>query len=343
MMVQHTSASATSSADDPSIQDQDCAIGLPPPPCLLSILCKPATFFDAPIRLLDDVEKHHLCNENESSPPRPPPFKIIIASEVALSAIAGFNIARGAMACGAVPTYFQKYGYAWLKGLLCGQSAKLQSKRTTAQSSQTSQQKPIRRIIALDATSNAANLGSILRTAAAFAIDAIILSDDSCDVWYRQSVRVSMGHAINVPTMRVADWERGRVAIEGDLGRVDEEEAKHDNEGSRENNGGLARVIRWLRTQMGVECLAAVVDDGNEKLKKLPPLVTLETNDAFSDRNRSWCCVLGNEGTGIRDGVVLECDKRIKIGMAQGVDSLSLPIAAGIIVHGLCSKTARYE
>jgi tRNA G18 (ribose-2'-O)-methylase SpoU len=45
--------------------------------------------------------------------------------------------------------------------------------------------------------------------------------------------------------------------------------------------------------------------------------------------------VLGNEGHGIRDIVIQECDKRVKIGMASGVDSLSLPIAAGILLHGL--------
>ncbi|KAL3826337.1 hypothetical protein ACHAXA_003661 [Cyclostephanos tholiformis] len=187
----------------------------------------------------------------------------------------------------------------------------------------TNKQKPICRLLALDAVSNAANMGSIIRTAAAFSIDAIILSDDSCDAWYRQSVRTSMGHVISVPIIRVSDWA---------YGRKNDEEDNHD-----EKLNGLAIFLRWLRGTMDVECLAAVVDDGSDK-KHWQPFVLLEDQ---VETSRSWCCVLGNEGNGIRDVVIQECDKRIKIGMATGVDSLSLPIAAGILMHGLSAQTKK--
>ena len=140
-----------------------------------------------------------------------PPFKIVIADEEALSEIAGFRIARGAMACGAIPDYMQRNGYSWLKRILSTGTAKF-----PAMAIPTNKPKPVRRLLALDAVSNAANMGSIIRTAAAFSIDAIILSDDSCDPWYRQSVRTSMGHVITVPIIRVSDWENGRRDDEED-------------------------------------------------------------------------------------------------------------------------------
>ena len=263
-----------------------------PPVHLRSILCKPSTFFEAPVSLIDDVEKRISNNQ--------PPFKVIIGCDDALSEIAGFNVARGALACGVVPNYFQHNGYEWLQNTI--------------------RQKSTLRLLALDAVSDTANLGSIIRTAAALSIDAVILSDDSCDVFYRQSVRVSMGHVINVPTLRVSDWRRGFSDVDDKMQR---------------ESGGLAEFISWLRLQMKVRCLAAVVDDENgTKQNSKPPLISLESLTQGTTK-QSWCCVLGNEGNGIRDDVITECNQRIKISMASGIDSLSLPVAAAILMHGL--------
>jgi tRNA G18 (ribose-2'-O)-methylase SpoU len=270
---------------------------IPPSVRLFSILTKPATFFDPPTHLLQDIEERSLLGVNGSSDTLPP-FKIVIADEKAMTEIAGFPIARGAMACGVIPNYIQTNAYSWLKGIL--------SNSTTSQP---------RRLLALDAVSNAANMGSIIRTAAAFSIDAIILSDDSCDAFYRQSVRTSMGHVISLPILRVSDWEKRR-----------NEDDVDDND---DECTGLAKILRWLRKTMNVECLAAVVDDDS---------VLLEDQ---TETSRSWCCVLGNEGNGIRDTVIQECDVRVKIGMASGVDSLSLPIAAGILLHSLSSRSKK--
>jgi tRNA G18 (ribose-2'-O)-methylase SpoU len=49
----------------------------------------------------------------------------------------------------------------------------------------------------------------------------------------------------------------------------------------------------------------------------------------------AWCCVMGNEARGISDDVVKNCTHKIRIDMAEGVDSLSVPIACGILLHSL--------
>lgn len=49
------------------------------------------------------------------------------------------------------------------------------------------------------------NLGSIIRTAAGFGAAAIILGEHSCDPFYRQSVRVSMGAVFSIPIIQSAN------------------------------------------------------------------------------------------------------------------------------------------
>ena len=44
---------------------------------------------------------------------------------------------------------------------------------------------------------------------------------------------------------------------------------------------------------------------------------------------------MGNESTGISNGVVEACSHKIRIDMELNVDSLSVPIATGILLHGL--------
>ena len=290
-----TIISAAYISHDKGSTEATASTSSPPPVRLVSILSKPATFFDAPTQLLKDIEKRNFTNpvsQEEKNIDNDkvqviPPFKIIIANEEALSEIAGFPIARGALACGIVPSYMQNHAYEWLKNLLSSETSSYTATQSTTQQ-QVQQNKPItrrRKLLALDRIANAANMGSILRTAAAFSIDAIILSDDSCDAWYRQSVRVSLGHVVTVPIIRVSDWKRG---YEKDLvnNNKNNETSSSNNDA---NNGGLGRVLDWLRDEMNVESLAAVVDDESDK--GFPPLVTLESYQLCNDH--SWICVLG--------------------------------------------------
>jgi tRNA G18 (ribose-2'-O)-methylase SpoU len=61
--------------------------------------------------------------------------------------------------------------------------------------------------------SNNENLGSLIRIAAAFGADAMILGERSCDPLYRLSIRVSMGTVFSLPIVRSND-------IVADMGRL---------------------------------------------------------------------------------------------------------------------------
>ncbi|MDR2377998.1 MAG: RNA methyltransferase, partial [Bifidobacteriaceae bacterium] len=63
-----------------------------------------------------------------------------------------------------------------------------------------------RRICVLEDIVDHTNLGAVFRSAAALAVDAVLVSPHAADPLYRRSVRVSMGTVFQVPWTRVEPW-----------------------------------------------------------------------------------------------------------------------------------------
>ena len=61
-------------------------------------------------------------------------------------------------------------------------------------------------IVVLDGVTNADNVGGVFRNAAAFGVDAVVLSPTSCDPFYRKAIRTSMGAVLQVPFARADAW-----------------------------------------------------------------------------------------------------------------------------------------
>lgn len=57
-------------------------------------------------------------------------------------------------------------------------------------------------IVVCQQITNTENLGSLIRLAAAFGANAMLLGESCCDPFFRQSVRVSMGTIFSVPMVR---------------------------------------------------------------------------------------------------------------------------------------------
>lgn len=245
---------------------------------LRSIFVKPSLLFEQPVNLMADVMEARKLNKVAKG--ESPGFHVLVGSEGALSKVAGFPVSRGALACGVIPTDRNE---AWLSNLLKSRLSTNGSKKI--------------RLLALDGICDTSNLGSMIRCASAFGIDAIVVSHDTCECWYRRSIRVSMGHIFNVPVVRVQDLS--------------------------------SEIKSWSDCYPELVSFAAVIDT-DTLLEDIRPQ-TVST---------AWCCVMGNEGNGISENVSKACTTRIRISIAKGVDSLSVPIACGILLHGLKEREA---
>jgi tRNA G18 (ribose-2'-O)-methylase SpoU len=61
------------------------------------------------------------------------------------------------------------------------------------------------RVLVLSGIANTDNMGGLMRNAAAFGVDAVILDATCCDALYRKAIRVSVGGVLQVPHYRATD------------------------------------------------------------------------------------------------------------------------------------------
>lgn len=70
----------------------------------------------------------------------------------------------------------------------------------------------------LPETANTDNLGSLMRIAAAFGVDAMLLGPQCCDPFYRQSIRVSMGSVFKLNLIQSSDLLRDLSRLKSEWG-----------------------------------------------------------------------------------------------------------------------------
>lgn len=116
---------------------------------------------------------------------------VYLAGQGVMDAVAGFNIHRGVLASAE-------------RGAAADPAALVASAR---------------RVAVTEAVNDHENLGGIFRNAAAFGLDAVLLSPECCDPFYRRCVRVSIGHVLSVPFARLSPWPGaiGGLAAQGFL------------------------------------------------------------------------------------------------------------------------------
>lgn len=72
-------------------------------------------------------------------------------------------------------------------------------------------------LMILPEIANAENLGGLIRVAAGFGVNAIILGERSCDPFLRQSVRVSMGTIFSVPVIESLNIRKDLARLRDDF------------------------------------------------------------------------------------------------------------------------------
>ncbi|MEF9841428.1 MAG: RNA methyltransferase [Raoultibacter sp.] len=156
--------------------------------------------------------------------------------------------------------------------------------------------KGARRIAVLENITNHTNVGAIFRSAAALGIDAVLVTPECYDPWYRRSVRVSMGAVFQIP------WTRIGVEADG------------------WPRGGLARLH-----DLGFTTAALALSDDSISLAD-PRIHTFD----------KLAMVFGTEGDGLAAETIARCDTTVRIPMQHGIDSLNVAAASAVAFWELC-------
>jgi len=77
-----------------------------------------------------------------------------------------------------------------------------------------------RRVAVIEDLVDHTNVGAVFRSAAAFGVDAVLVTPRCADPLYRRSVRVSMGTVFQVPWTRFASWPAGMQELQDSGFRV---------------------------------------------------------------------------------------------------------------------------
>lgn len=139
-------------------------------------------------------------------------------------------------------------------------------------------------VVALDAIQDAGNVGGIIRCAAAFGADSVLVGPGSADPTHPRVTRAATGA-----------WFRVRVSRSMDL--------PADVNELREQGAAV-----WAADQRGAPLQ-----------EQAPPAKIV------------W--IFGNEGKGVSAELEPLIDARIAVRITEGVDSLNVNVAAGIILH----------
>ena len=103
---------------------------------------------------------------------------ILVSSNEMMATIAGYNVHRGALA-------------SMVRRALPAPEELLQSSD---------------RVIVLEGLVNHTNVGAIVRSAAAFGFDALLIDQHCADPLYRRAIRTSMGTIFSLPWSRLPNW-----------------------------------------------------------------------------------------------------------------------------------------
>jgi tRNA G18 (ribose-2'-O)-methylase SpoU len=151
-------------------------------------------------------------------------------------------------------------------------------------------------VLMVEGVTDNENLGALFRNAAAFDVAGVVLDATSADPLYRRSVRVSMGHVLRLPYTRVPD-------ATGTIGTLQ----------------GLGFEVVALTPDRGADDIRRVFPGGRHTLRPGGRRVLL----------------VGAEGPGLSDRALAAADRRVRIAMAAGVDSLNVATAAAVALHHL--------
>jgi tRNA G18 (ribose-2'-O)-methylase SpoU len=160
-----------------------------------------------------------------------------------------------------------------------------------------------RLFVAVDALTNAENIGALARNCVAFGAQAIIVGETSSSPFLRRAVRNSMGTILQLPVIelaRLGQW-------------LPRDFTSHTTAMT------LVECLHEFRAR-GIRCIAAHPHTDKRILSQ-------------ADFTGDCCIVFGSEGDGISPAVLAACDEAVAIPMPPNVDSLNVGAAAAVFLY----------
>ncbi|MDO4617548.1 MAG: RNA methyltransferase [Lachnospiraceae bacterium] len=164
------------------------------------------------------------------------------------------------------------------------------------------------RIAVLEDVENPTNVGAIFRSAAALNMDAVLLTSTCSDPLYRRAGRVSMGCVFQIPWTYFDGYTPSR------------DYSLHI--GSTDRNSRYSYVDELHKAGFKV-CAMALTD------------CSVSISDPAISEVDKLAVILGNEGEGLPESTLEQCDFTVKIPMAHGVDSLNVAAASAVAFYAL--------
>jgi tRNA G18 (ribose-2'-O)-methylase SpoU len=165
---------------------------------------------------------------------------------------------------------------------------------------------PAPRVVAvLEGLNDHENLGALFRNAAAFGVAAVLLDPTCADPLYRRSIRVSVGHVLQVPSARLTPWPEAL---------------------------GTLRAAGFV--------LAAMTPHPPVASGEGRPATDLAGLGATAP-GRPVALLFGAEGAGLSAAALEAADRWVSIPMSGRVDSLNVAVAAAVAFHALGTQGAR--
>ena len=160
-------------------------------------------------------------------------------------------------------------------------------------------------VLVLEGVTDASNVGSAFRNAAAFGAGAVFLSPSCCDPLYRKAIRTSMGSALQVPYARLQNWP-------ADLDML-------------KSRGFALLALTPKESAIDLRVYAARQPNQSNAAERLAPV----------NGRAKLALMIGSEGPGLTPEAEAMADICLRIPIRADIDSLNLATAAGIALYCL--------
>ncbi|KAG0575735.1 hypothetical protein KC19_5G026500 [Ceratodon purpureus] len=188
-----------------------------------------------------------------------------------------------------------------------------------------------RRVLVLDGIQDPGNLGTLLRTAAAFAWDGVFMLPGGCDPFNEKALRASRGASFRLP-IATGRWKQ--LQSFADKHKMKLYAADPDQKDT------------WPSSR--TEHISHAVGTSTETTDTLDVEPESDFKDVVSNENDSiriaaakeaLCLILGSEGQGLSENAHRSCE-RVSIPMPGDFESLNVAVAGGILLYLLKNKIA---